>query len=55
VTLVALAALGLSSFSIYLRLEEPASYRDARKAVPAKYLLDRSGQPGQVAQPAKGT
>jgi len=55
VTLVALAALGLSSFSIYLRLEEPANYRDARKTVPAKYLLDRSGQPGQVAQPAKGT
>jgi hypothetical protein len=52
---VILVALGLSSFSIYRRLEEPVHYRSGWNEVPAKYLPDQSGDATPFRQPAKGT
>jgi len=42
VTLVVLVALGLSSLSIYLRLEDPQRYKDGWKVNPAKFLMEYS-------------
>jgi uncharacterized protein involved in exopolysaccharide biosynthesis len=55
VAVVVLVALGLSSFSIYRRLEDPVPYRSGWNEVPAKHLPDRSGDATPFRQPAKGT
>ncbi len=46
VTLVVLAALGLSSLSIYLRLEDPQRYKDGWKVNPAEFLMKYSAPAG---------